>query len=325
MKQYQVVVIGAGPAAFCTATFLARANISTLIIGDPAQSGLADASEVLNYPGFPRGVSGIELLELMREQATVQGAEFLIGEVVHTEKLDTKRHSEVLKNVGMSDATGFLVKTATTEEFIAERLVLAHGANFIKTNLPGEKELVGKGIHYCALCDGPHYKGKKVVVLGNSNLAVEEALQLAGMGARVEKIISHAITANISPEYQKLLDERKIPVEIGKVERFEKKSGSIDLYARYSDGTARATRAIGVFIALGVASSMTFAQKLGLEMSGNFLKADQNGRTNVGGVWVAGLARGGVNQVSKSIGDGATAAVDIIKTVKGLPQYLDHA
>jgi thioredoxin reductase (NADPH) len=289
MKEtYEVVIIGAGPAAFSAATFLARANVKTLVIGDPAQSGLMDAAEVWNYPGFPAGISGRMLLESMHDGAVKQGATFLQGEVTHVEKL----------------TPGFKVKTADTKEFFATNILLAHGANFIKVNLPGEQERVGKGVHYCALCDGPLYKGKEVVVLGNGNLAAEEALQLAGMGAVVKKIISQARATHISNEYLAALTGKNIPVEIGRVETL-------------------ATAEV-FFVALGVASSATFAQKLGLEMQGNFLKADEQGRTGVAGVWVAGLARGGVNQVAKSVGEGAAVAVAIIKEVKGLPQYLDH-
>lgn len=197
------------------------------------------------------------------------------------------------------------MKTSEAKEFFAQNLLLAHGANFIKVDLPGEKERVGKGVHYCALCDGPLYAGKEVVVLGNGNYAAEEALQLAGMGVRVTKIISQARATTIAPAYQQLLKEKNIPVVIDRLEKIDQATGTI-------------------FIALGVASSSAFAQKLGLETKGNFLKADENGRTNVPGVWVAGLARGGVNQIAKSVGDGVVAAADIIKEVKGLLQYLDH-
>jgi thioredoxin reductase (NADPH) len=303
-NKYEVVIVGAGPAAWSTATFLVRANIKTLVIGDPAQSGLADAAEVWNYVGFPKGISGRELLEQMQKQATNQGATFLLSEVTHVEKQKGK----------------FFVRTAERKEFTCAQLVLAHGANFIKVNLPGEQELVGKGIHYCALCDGPLYKGKQVIVLGNSNLAAEEALQLASMGVKITKIVTHAIGPNVAPEYQELLDKQGITVEIGKAEKFE---SGIEISIRKKDGVVQ-EKVDAVFIALGVASSAVFAQKLGLEMNGNFLKADENGRTNVAGVWVAGLARGGVNQVGKSVGEGIVAAVDIIKVAKGLPQYLDH-
>lgn len=285
---YAVVIVGVGPAACAAATFLARASVATLMIGDPAQSGLMDAAEVWNYPGFPAGITGKELLTQMRDGAIQQGATFLQGEVTHVEKM----------------ASGFRAKTADTKEFFATNILLAHGANFIKVNLPGEQERVGKGVHYCALCDGPLYKGKEVLVLGNGNLAAEEALQLAGMGAVVKKIITQARATHISAEYLAALGAKNIPVEIGRVE------------------TLATTEVF--FVALGVASSMTFAQKLGLEMNGNFLKADEQGRTNVPGVWVAGLARGGVNQVAKSVGEGASVAVAIIKEIKGLPQYLDH-
>ena len=318
-NSYEVVIVGAGPAAFSAATFLARANVKTLVVGDSAQSGLADAAEVWNYAGFPKGVSGRELLQHMQQQAVAHGAIFVKGEITHIEKISSPQHSHFLKKVRMFDPA-FLVRTARREEFMAGNLLLAHGANFITVNLPGEAELVGKGVHYCALCDGPHYKGKEVIVLGNSNLAAEEALQLHGMGAK-PRIITHAIEANIAPEYQKLLDLKKISVSVGRVEKIEPK---IKLTVREKDGAMRSHGADGLFIALGVASSSTFAQKLGLAMNGNFLRADENGRTNVKGVWVAGLARGGVNQVAKSVGEGTVAAVDMIQSIKGLPQYLDH-
>jgi thioredoxin reductase (NADPH) len=286
---YEVIVIGAGPAACSAATFLARADVKTLVIGDPAQSGLMDAAEVWNYPGIPAGVSGRQLLENMREGAVKHGATFLLGEVTHAEKI----------------AEGFVVRTAQRVEYAAKQLLFAHGANFIKTNLPGEKEAIGKTVFYCAWCDGPLFKGREVVVIGNGSFAAEEALQLAGMGVRVKKIISQARSIHISDTYAALLQSAQIPVEIGRIEEF--KPGG-DIY----------------FVALGIASSSVFAQKLGLEMNGNFLKADEQGRTNVPGVWVAGLARGGVNQVAKSVGEGASVAVAIIKELKGLPQYLDH-
>jgi thioredoxin reductase (NADPH) len=303
MEQYDVIVVGAGPAGWSAATFLVRAQIKTLVIGDMAHSGLSDAVDVLNYPGFTQAISGPALLNQMRDQALEQGAVFITGEVVHIER----------------SRDGFVVKTADTKEFFAQRLLLAHGANFIKVHLPGEQELIGKGIHYCALCDGPTYKGRQVIVLGNGNYAAEEAIQLSGMGASV-RIITHAISPNIAPVYQKLLDQQKIPVLIGKVQKFE---SGVRMVVQTKDGQGE-ERAEGVFVALGIASSAVFAKKLGLEMNGNFLKADENGRTNVAGVWVAGLARGGVNQIAKSVGEGAVSAIDIIKAATGLPQYLDH-
>ena len=281
-ESYDVIIVGAGPAGWSAATFLARAQVKTLVIGDMAQSGLADASEVLNYVGFPKGISGRELLLRMQEQAVGQGATFVSGEVVHIEPR-------------------FTVKTADAQELSAQNILLAHGANYIKINLPGEAELAGTGVHYCALCDGPLYKGKEVLVLGNGNYAAEEAIQLAQLGVKV-RMLTHAPVANFSVAYQDLLQKHNIAITIGRADKVE----------------------AGTFIALGVASSHAFAQKLGLEMNGNFLKADENGRTNVPGVWCAGLARGGVNQVAKSVGEGASAAVNIIKTMKGLPQYLDH-
>lgn len=304
MGVYEVIVVGAGPAAWATAIFLVRAGIKTLVIGQDEMSGLADASEVWNFPGLTEAVSGRTLLDRFIEQGTKQGAEFMHKEVTHVEKT--------------SDGN-FLVKGADLSEYKGKVLVLAHGANYIKANLPGEKELVGKGVHYCSLCDGPLYKGKSVIVLGNGNLAAEEALQLFAY-AREVKMISQATDFGFSPEYAVALQEKGIAYERGRIKKIQKQEGALGIIM-IDDGMQLAD---ALFISLGIASSISFAQKLGLELNGDFVKVDEHMKTNVENVWAVGMARGGVNQIVKSVGDGGVAAVNIIKTIKGLPQYIDH-
>jgi len=300
-----VIIIGAGPAAWSAATFLVRAGISTLVVGLDEQSALADATEVKNYPGFPDGISGRTLLDNFIEQGIKQGVTFVHEEVVHAEK---------------QERGTFLVRTATRKEFFAKNLILAHGANYIKANLPGEKEYAGKGVHYCALCDGPIYKGKSIVVLGSGNLAAEEAVELAEYAKEV-KIVSHSPKANFSTEYVAILKEKNIEAitrRVKKISGDNTKANSITL----DDGSAISFDAL--FVSLGVASSQMFAQKLGLELAGDFIKANENMRTSVNGVWAVGMARGGLNQIVKSVGDGGIAAVDAIKKIKGLPSYIDQ-
>ncbi len=304
-EAYDMIIVGAGPAAWSAATFLVRAGVKTLVIGLDEQSGLADASDVKNYPGFPDGIHGRVLLDNFIEQGKKQGAEFVHEEVVHTEKRD--------------DGT-FLVRTASRKEFFGKNLILAHGANYIKANLPGEKEYVGKGVHYCALCDGPLYKNKNIVVLGNGNLAAEEAAELS-VYAKSVRIVSHSPQVNFSPEYAAILKEKNIAVLTRRVKKISgdiEKASSITL----EDGSELVFDAL--FVSLGVASSQMFSQKLGLEVNGDFIKADENMRTSMPGVWAVGMARGGVNQIAKSVGDGAVAAVDAIKKIKGLPMYTDQ-
>lgn len=303
-QNYDVVIIGAGPAAWSAAVFLVRARISTLVIGRDSESGLADAADVRNFPGFPDGVSGRMLLDSFMAQAQKQGVIHVEDEVTHTQK----------------QGEGFIVKTSNLSEFVAKYLILAHGANYIKANLPGEKEFVGNGVHYCALCDGPIYKDKDVMVLGNGSLAAEEAAELSENSKNV-KIITHSPQKNISPEYEKFLKSKNIEVQIGKAREIKGENGKATSLI-LEDG--KEEKFDGLFIALGIASSINFAQKLGLELNGNFIKVNENMRTSVSGVWSIGIGRGGVNQIVKSVGDGGVAAVDIIKVAKGLPNYIDH-
>lgn len=300
-------MVGAGPSAWSAAIFLARAGIKTLVIGDKESSGLFDASEVMNYAGFADPVSGSELLDRFETQAKKHGVEFVSGEVTHAarnEKMGT-----------------FTVRTADRTEYFATYLLLAHGANYIKAYLPGEREYAGKGVHYCALCDGPLYKGKRIAVLGNGNYAAEEAVQLAAYAEAVV-IVSHSPAVHFSDAYGELLKKRGIEIIIGKAKEV---TGAGETVAGLAFDGGRTIPADAIFVALGVASSSAFANQLGLEMNGNFIKAvDGNMRTSLPNVWVAGMARGGVNQIARSVGDGAVAAVDIIKSAKGLPNYIDH-
>jgi len=303
-RSYDAIVVGAGPAAWSASIFLVRAGMSVLVVGVDNESGLADASDVRNFPGFPDGISGRTLLDNMIAQAKNQGVVYEKQEVTHTEEINGN----------------FLTKTANLDEFTAKNLVLAHGANYIKANLPGEKEYSGKGVHYCALCDGPIYKGKSIVVLGNSNLAAEEAIELSAYVKDV-RIISHSPAVNFSEGYKNILDSKHVSavtVRIKEIKGDGAKANSV------ITETGETINFDALFIALGVASSLDFARQLGLEVAGDFIKVDADMRTSNEKVWAIGMARGGVNQIVKSVGDGAIGAVSIIKTSKGLPNYIDH-
>ncbi|MEK7508069.1 MAG: FAD-dependent oxidoreductase [Patescibacteria group bacterium] len=315
-KVFDLIIVGAGSSAWTAATFLARAGISTLVTGLDEQSGLADAADVKNYPGFPEGISGRVLLDNFIEQGMKQGAEFVREEVVHA----ALRQAQGENSGEFSKDRMFLVRTASRKEFFAKNLILAHGANYIKANLPGEKQYAGKGVHYCALCDGPLYRNKDIVVLGNGNLAAEEAVELLSYAKNVQ-IVSHSPNVNFSPEYSALLKEKSVRVATRRVKKIsggDTRAHSITL----DDGSTLSLDAL--FISFGVASSQIFSQKLGLVLAGDFIKTDENMRTSVDGIWAVGMARGGVNQIVKSVGDGGIAAVDAIKKIKGLPSYVDQ-
>jgi len=303
-KTYDVIVVGAGPAAWSSSIFLVRAGMSVVVIGVDNDSGLADAADVRNFPGFPEGISGRVLLDNMIVQARNQGVTHEKQEVTHIEGKE-----------GL-----FVTKTANLTEFRSNNLILAHGANYIKANLPGEKDYSGKGVHYCALCDGPIYKSKKVIVLGNSNLAAEEAIELKAYVNDVQ-IVSHSPQVNFSEGYKQLLDSKGIKVTLSRVKEI-KGDGNLAKSVVLEDGNEIDFDAL--FIALGVASSLDFARQLGLETVGDFIKVGPEMKTSNAKVWAVGMARGGLNQIVKSVGDGGIAAVDLVKSAKGLPSYIDH-
>lgn len=322
---YEVIIVGAGPAAWAAAIYLARIGIKTLVIGRQEDSGLFDAADVWNYPGFEKGLTGRALLDKMATQALSQGTVFKKDEVTHIEKIFDS-------TAWVTESDRFFIRTADRSEFRCRFLLLAHGANYIKVDLPGEAKYRNKGVHYCALCDGPMYKGKDILVIGNGNFAAEEAIQLTAFSPNGVRIITHASEPNFSPDYLSALRRYGVTVINQRVTEIVGVQGLLTgvrveppVSRHESLGATLAYDANAVFIAIGVASSPAFSKQLGLETHGNFLKADNNMRTNAAGVWVAGLARGGVNQIVKSVGDGGVAAVDIIKTLKDIPQYIDHA
>lgn len=302
-NQYEVIVVGAGPSGWSASIFLARAGIKILVIGEDEQSGLSSAADVRNFPGFPDGISGRTLLDNIIEQGKREGATYEHDEVTHIEEREGS----------------IFIKTASLKEFSARKLILAHGANYIKANIPGEREYRNKGVYYCVACDGPLYKGKDVVVLGNGNLAAEEAIELAAYVKSV-KIVSHNPEVNFSAGYADLLSLKNI--EIIKARARMIKGGEFASTLVMDNDTVLSLE--GLFIALGTASSLDFARQLGLEVIGNFIKTNEIMLTSNENIWACGMARGGINQITKSVGEGTTAAINVIKSLKGLPSYIDH-
>ncbi len=300
---FEVIIVGAGPAGWSASIFLSRAGVKTLVIGKDEESGLSYAADVRNFPGFPDGISGRTLLDNMIEQSVHEGVIYEHDEVTHIEERE-----------GL-----IFVKTASLKQFSAKKLILAHGANYIKANIPGEKEYRNKGIYYCVTCDGPLYKNKNTLVLGNGNLAAEEAVELAAYAKSV-KIVSNNPEINFSVGYADLLSSKNI--EIIKARAKEIKGG--EFAATLVLGNDMNLPFEGLFIALGTASSLDFARQLGLEIEGDFIKINQGMLTNNENIYACGMARGGINQVTKSVGEGTTAAINIIKSLKGLPNYIDH-
>ncbi len=168
-QEYEVIIIGGGPAGLTAGLYTSRARLSSLLIERGLVGGqIADAEHVENYPGFAQGIAGFELGQLIYQQATKYGLKTIIAEATGIELKGEKK----------------VVKT-TKGNFIAKAVIIASGSERRKLGIPGEEKLTGKGVSYCATCDGPFFKEKPVAVVGGGNAAITEALHLAKFASRV--------------------------------------------------------------------------------------------------------------------------------------------
>jgi thioredoxin reductase (NADPH) len=280
-----VIILGCGPAGISTALYTARAGLETLIIGK-ADGSLAKTDKIENYYGFPEPISGRELLGNGVVQAYRVGAKVVEDEAV-----------------GITYDEGFAVSTAT-ETYRAPFAVLATGSQRKAPNLPGLAEFEGRGVSYCAVCDAFFYRKKNVAVLGAGDYALHEAKELLPLAAKVTILTDgERPTADFPPELEVVT--KKLKTLYG-----------ADLLhgVRFEDGSELETA--GLFVALGVAGSVDFARKLGVETNGTAIVVDENRRTNVPGLYAAGDCIGGLLQISKAVCDGAIAGTSVVKAFR---------
>jgi thioredoxin reductase (NADPH) len=297
---YQVIIIGGGPAGLTAGLYCARSRLNTLLIEKGIMGGQITIIErVENYPGFPRGISGSELGQLIYEQATNYGLETLLAEV--TKVIPSSKHNLVSTSEG---------------EFIAEAIIIATGAQFRKLNVPGEDKFVGKGVSYCATCDGPLFKGKTVAVIGGGDTAVTEALYLSKFASsvkvvhrrnqlRADKILQGKAAAD--PKIEFIWDSIVIQIEgEGIVKQLTIKNTK--------NAKLSILELAGVFVAIGSEpNSAQWKGLLPLDEEG-YIITDESMRTKIAGVFAAGNVRhNSARQVVTAAGDGATAAISAEK------------
>ena len=289
MKQYDVIIIGKGPAGISAALYTVRANLQTLVIGTDS-STLLKTSKIENYYGFELPVDGRQLLETGEKQAVRIGAEIKSAEATAIEFGET-----------------YHVKT-TAGEYAAKAVLIATGQAPRRPELPGVKEFEGKGVSYCTTCDGFFYKNKSVGILGNGNYAIQEAMELEPFTEDIT-IFTNGHNANFNGEYAQYAEKYKLIQEPVTGLAGENVLNSILL-------NGRAQKLDGLFIASGTASSVDFAVKLGVVIKDNVIIVDTQQKTNLEGIFAAGDCTGGFKQIATAVGQGALAGKSIIEYVK---------
>ena len=282
---YQAVIIGGGPAGVSAALYLARANIKTAIV-ENGPGALARAHKIENFYGI--AASGIKLYAEGLEQARSLGVDIIQDEVLAVEYYDSF----------------VLTLKHAAEPLPAPALILATGTKNVTLNLPGLVELEGKGISYCAVCDGFFFRKKKLAVLGHGAFALHEAEYLRHIAAEVT-----VLTNGQDDSAAKAAGFATLTTPVTAV------TGSERLEAvHFADGSK--LEVSGLFIALGTADSTDMARKLGAQLDGRFIKVDADGATNIPGLFAAGDCIGGLKQVAKAVHDGARAGLAAIKFLR---------
>ncbi len=305
MHVYDVIIIGGGPAGLTTSIYAARENLSTLVIDSKGLGGQAGVTERLdNYPGFPEGIGGAELADRIVQQAQRYGAEMLqalsVTSIVH-------------------DCHEVDVQTATGDLYHANAALIATGSSYRRTGAAGEEDLIGAGIHFCATCDGPFYKGaNQLVVLGGGNSGLEEGLFLTQFVDKVTIVQrGDRLTANKllqdkvgMHEQMEVLLNREI-VEFRPKDDGSGKLGAIVLKDRESAQTEELHPA-GAFVFIGLDPNTGFVKgSVDLDDRG-LIVTDMGLQTSMSGVFAAGDVRSGsTKQLASAVGEGAAAAIGI--------------
>ncbi len=294
----ELIVIGAGPAGLSTALYAARMGLETLVLEKGLAGGLMlEIPLIENYPGFPEGVSGQELAKLMVEQAKIHGV--AIRELEEAVELDLKGE----------------VKTVRTNKgfYEAKAIVIATGCSHRKLGVPGEEEFRGRGVSYCGLCDGPLFKGKKVLVVGGGNAAAVTALYLSDLASEV--LLVHRRDAFRAEEaLVRRMEERGVKFILNSVVT-EIFGGEVVEGVRLRNvktGEESQVEVDGVFIQVGEVPNSELAVRAGVEVDERgFIMVDVRQRTNIAGVFAAGdVTNYPVKQVATAVGQGVTAAVE---------------
>ncbi len=295
-KKYDVIIIGGGPAGLTAGLYTTRAKLKSLLIEKGLAGGqIVEAEQVDNYPGFPRGISGFELGQLMHQQATKFGLQTITAEATGIELQETKK----------------VVKT-TKSNFTACTVIIANGSERLRLGVPGEEKFTGKGVSYCATCDAAFFREKPVAVIGGGNAAITESMHLAKFASKVTVIHRRAQLRATGILQEKAFAEPKIEFLWNNI--VEEIEGE-DLVKRIrlhnvTTGEKSTLDVAGVFISIGLKPNTGYLKDiLPLDPNG-YIITNERMETEIPGILAAGdIRHNSGRQAITAAGDGATAAI----------------
>ncbi|HRN90306.1 MAG TPA: FAD-dependent oxidoreductase [Candidatus Saccharibacteria bacterium] len=305
-KIRDVVMIGAGPSSLAAGIYTTREDIDTVIYEKAAIGGLAAVTDMIdNYPGFPDGVEGMTLSSQLEKQAERFGAQVEFGDVSEIrDEGDTK------------------IVVVDGNEVKAKTILIATGSDYNKIGVPGEAEFYGRGVHYCATCDGAFYRDKRLVVVGGGNSALQEAIFLTRYTTHIDLLVRSTIKASeiLIHDLQKFVDEGKVTIHLGTTtDEIVATDGKVTSVRVTKDGESLSIATDGVFVFVGLKPNTAFLAGSGVELDEiGLVKTDTRMQTNIKGVFASGDVRSGATmQIASAVGEGATAALSI-------REYLDE-
>ena len=298
MENFDIIIIGAGPAGLTAGLYAGRQNSKALVIDKGLAGGLGSEVPMMeNYPGFDL-ISGMELISKMKPQC---------------EKFSEIRENQIIEDIEKRD-DGIYIKTKSSigddfNEYLTKSVILATGASHRHLNVPGENEFLGRGVAYCATCDGMFFVNRNVLMVGGGNSAAQEALYLKNIGCNV-KIVHRRDSLRCEHRLEELLQEKGVEILWNSTIKEIRGEMAVDSVTLVRDGIEEEYKTDAVFVAIGDEPSNDLAKKLGVELDETgYIITDKSQSTNVSGVYAAGDITGGVKQWIVACGEGAVAAI----------------
>jgi thioredoxin reductase (NADPH) len=295
-----VVMIGAGPSALAAAVYTTREDIDTVLYEKSVIGGLAAITDqVDNYPGFADGIPGLQLADQLQKQAERFGAEIEFGDVS-----------------AINDMGDYKSVTVDGKEVKAKTVLIATGSDYKKLGIPGEKEYYGRGVHYCATCDGAFYRDKRLVVVGGGNSGLQEAIFLTRFATHIDLLVRSTIKASeiLQHDLQQYVDAGKITVHLATAaNEIVATDGKVTEVTATKEGQPTTFVADGIFVFVGLLPNTQFLSGTNVELDElGLIKTDKHLQTSMKGVYASGDVRSGATmQIASAVGEGATAALSI--------------